>query len=221
MTAPSPAADDIRVLAPLAKLIEDIVRTTPIRLGPGGTDDLAAQLAVRTAVWIGKHVLPRTPGMAEHMVAVDAERQRQLVRWGDQHHPGGTGGKRCEALARDARRDCQFAAEHGFVTWRHILAEEVAEAFAESDPVALETELVQCAAVIAAWIADLHGRRAAVSQPGREETAADASQADALLASRCDTCRHTLNRHTNHVGCTVALCVCGRFQVPIDGGQQR
>ena len=38
----------------------------------------------------------------------------------------------------------------------------------------------------------------------------------ALLASRCDACRHTLNRHDNQAGCTVPLCVCGRFQPPAD-----
>lgn len=36
----------------------------------------------------------------------------------------------------------------------------------------------------------------------------------ALLATRCDACRHTLNWHRNDVGCTVALCVCSRFQPP-------
>lgn len=44
------------------------------------------------------------------------------------------------------------------------------------------------------------------------ETQADAQ--GALLATRCDACRHTLNWHRNDVGCTVALCVCGRFQDP-------
>jgi hypothetical protein len=36
----------------------------------------------------------------------------------------------------------------------------------------------------------------------------------ALLATRCDACRHTLNWHRNDIGCTVALCVCSRFQQP-------
>jgi hypothetical protein len=49
---------------------------------------------------------------------------------------------------------------------------------------------------------------AVVSQPDGEATAA------VYLSSRCDACRHTLNWHRNDVGCTVALCVCGRFQAP-------
>jgi hypothetical protein len=45
--------------------------------------------------------------------------------------------------------------------WRDILAEEVAEAFAETDPDRLQTELIQAAAVVQAWIADLRSRPAA------------------------------------------------------------
>ncbi|MGW2692379.1 hypothetical protein ACWC3Y_11015 [Streptomyces sp. NPDC001296] len=40
-----------------------------------------------------------------------------------------------------------------------------------------------------------------------------------LLATRCDTCQHTLNWHRNDVGCTVPLCVCGRFQPPTEEPQ--
>jgi hypothetical protein len=49
------------------------------------------------------------------------------------------------------------------------------------------------------------------------ETQAEAQ--GALLATRCDACRHTLNWHRNDVGCTVVLCVCGRFQAPVDDEQ--
>lgn len=54
-------------------------------------------------------------------------------------------------------------------------------------------------------------RRATPAAPPR-----DVSPTAALLASRCDACQHTLNRHTNYAGCTVPLCVCGRFQPPAD-----
>jgi hypothetical protein len=53
-------------------------------------------------------------------------------------------------------------------------------------------------------------RLAEAPQP---ETQAEAVAA--LLASPCDACRHTLNWHRNDVGCTVALCVCSRFQPPV------
>lgn len=35
-----------------------------------------------------------------------------------------------------------------------------------------------------------------------------------LLATPCDACEHTLNWHSNHVGCRVPLCVCEQFQQP-------
>lgn len=52
--------------------------------------------------------------------------------------------------------------------------------------------------------------------PRPEAQAVTVSPTAALLASRCDTCLHTLNRHSNYAGCTVVLCVCGRFQPPVD-----
>jgi len=39
------------------------------------------------------------------------------------------------------------------------MAEEVAEAFAETDAALLRTELIQVAAVIAAWVSDIDRRR--------------------------------------------------------------
>jgi hypothetical protein len=50
------------------------------------------------------------------------------------------------------REACQMATADGRVTWRHILTEEVYEAFAESDPTKLRAELVQVAAVAVQWI---------------------------------------------------------------------
>lgn len=98
-----------------------------------------------------------TPGVKAFAEAVDAERQRQLVKWGEQHHPDGTGPS--NAREADRWRDaCQAAAARGDVTWSHILLEEVYEALAESDPVKLRTELIQTAAVIAAWVSDLDRR---------------------------------------------------------------
>lgn len=157
MTKP---AEPIAVLAPLAQMIEEIVRNTPIRLGPGGTDRLAADLTVRTAVWIGKNVLPRTEGMAAFVNDVDAERQRQLAKWGEQRHPDGTAITGDDERAASAKHTCQSMAAMNQVTWRDILWEEVAEALAEKEPAALRTELVQCAAVIQAWIADIDQREA-------------------------------------------------------------
>lgn len=104
-----------------------------------------------------------TPGVKAFAEAVDVERQRQLAKWGDQHHDDGTGYALDRNAATEARNVCQYAASKGVITWRDILWEEIAEAFAETDPDRLETELVQCAAVIAAWVADLHSRRETAS----------------------------------------------------------
>jgi len=100
-----------------------------------------------------------TPGLARFAEAVDAERQAQLQQWGDQHHADGTGAEHYVAMADEAREDVQrFVAQHSGPEWALILLEEVYEALAESDPAKLRTELIQTAAVIAAWISDLDRR---------------------------------------------------------------
>lgn len=83
---------------------------------------------------------------------VYSERGRQDARWGEQNHPDGTGSDLDRRLAVQARSRCEQAFAEGKGTWRHVLAEEVGEAFAESDPESLRAELVQVAAVAAAWI---------------------------------------------------------------------
>lgn len=118
----------------------------------------------------------RTPGVADFAEAVDEERGRQLAKWGDQRHPDGTGdqasmfGMPMEAIARMLKtvNDQLHRAQPGWSTvdmqptggpqWLPILLEEVFEAAAETDPINLRTELVQCAAVIAAWISDIDRR---------------------------------------------------------------
>lgn len=89
-----------------------------------------------------------------------AERHRQLAKFGDQRHPDGTSGHNFKREADAARRSCQRAARNETVTWFHILREEFWEAMAETDQTKLRAELVQCAAVIAAWISDIDRRPA-------------------------------------------------------------
>jgi hypothetical protein len=105
---------------------------------------------------------PPPPVIAE----VIAERRRQDERWGEQNHPDGTGPEEIWELtgtaaqvAFSARAECKhnFAACCG--TWLDVLLEEVAEAFAESDPTKLRAELIQVAAVAVAW-AEAIDRRA-------------------------------------------------------------
>ncbi|MER7815619.1 hypothetical protein [Streptomyces sp. NPDC096153] len=106
-----------------------------------------------------------TPGLSRFVAAIDAERQAQLAKWGDQRHPDGTDTdhqilERIPAAlaAHDAREICQRNAEAGTVTWKDIFLEEACEALVESDPAQLRAELIQAGAVIAAWIRDLDTR---------------------------------------------------------------
>lgn len=90
---------------------------------------------------------------------VISERYRQDAKWGEQNHPDGWSGTDDDRrAAMTARVRCQQAAADGAVTWRHILEEEHAEAFAERDPAKLRAELVQVAAVAVAWIQDIDRR---------------------------------------------------------------
>lgn len=87
--------------------------------------------------------------------AVEDERKRQDLKWGEQNHADGTGGPVFRGLADAARKRCDDEFRAGRGSYRLILEEEIAEAFAEDDPAKLKTELTQCAAVIAAWIEKL------------------------------------------------------------------
>jgi hypothetical protein len=85
------------------------------------------------------------------LVDVADERMRQDDKWGIQDHSDGTDAS--FNTQRDVyRRLCEDAFSVGKGTWRHILSEEVYEAYAESDVVKLRAELVQVCAVSAAWI---------------------------------------------------------------------
>ncbi|MGV9282154.1 hypothetical protein [Streptomyces sp. NPDC003730] len=118
-----------------------------------------------------------TPGVRAFAEEIDAERQRQLARWGEQRHPDGTGTIAHIDQADRVRAKVDQAAAEGTQTWGNILAEEVAEAFAESGPDRLRAELVQVAAVCAAWIVDLDSRTTEGARPAADETAATETQA--------------------------------------------
>jgi hypothetical protein len=88
---------------------------------------------------------------------VATERARQDAKWGEQNHRDGTGCQYVERAEYERIRTNNAAAD-GTLTWRHILAEEVYEAFAEADPARLRAELVQVAAVAIAWAEALDRR---------------------------------------------------------------
>ncbi|MFC8491816.1 NUDIX hydrolase [Streptomyces sp. NPDC057235] len=151
---------DTQAIAPLARLIAETIRDTPVRLGsPEGAGDLAATLTVKVAAYMGRE-LPSTPGLATLMVELDTERQAQLAKFGDQKHPDGTAITEDRDRADRARHVCESMARLGQLSWRDVLHEEVQEAFAEADPARLRAELVQVAAVCAAWIWDIDQRPA-------------------------------------------------------------
>lgn len=80
---------------------------------------------------------------------VSAERDRQEAKWGPQDWPI------CSTLrqwagaleAQYAKARCNEAAKNNRLTFADILDEEVAEVYAESDPLRQREELVQVAAV--------------------------------------------------------------------------
>lgn len=151
------ATPDLKPLAPLARTIADTVRDTPIRLGsPDGAAHLVAELTVKVAAYVGHELGPDAKVLGE----VQAERDRQDAKWGEQNHPDGTGlhPERQKMLADEAKALCDRAFREGFGAWSHILWEEVREAMAEEDPVRLREELIQVAAVAVNWIGAIDRR---------------------------------------------------------------
>lgn len=97
------------------------------------------------------------------MREVEFERMEQHFKWGEQDRPSfmedHDKGDALRAL-QGARENVELAAQQGNLTYSDILMEEIAEAFCEADnPVDLRTELVQCAAVLVAWIECLDRKR--------------------------------------------------------------
>jgi hypothetical protein len=105
---------------------------------------------------------------------VAAERGRQVRRYGDNDDlEDGTGpnvrwlGRYCltesdpaKQIELSVRSDYEeHERENGKPTWMHLVREEVAEAFAESDPTRLRAELIQVAALAVSWIEKLDARR--------------------------------------------------------------
>lgn len=95
---------------------------------------------------------------AQVLYEVGLERGRQYKKWGPQHHPDGTSHAGYATMRDEARESCDDYAARGEVTWLDILLEETYEAAAERDEDRLREELVQVAAVAAAWIEDIDSR---------------------------------------------------------------
>lgn len=101
---------------------------------------------------------------------VAAEREHQYATYGtNEDTKDGTGDRVPWLLPFDQREALviqqAFRADYeqveiveGEVTWMHLVREEIAEAFQESDPERLRAELVQVAALAVSWIEKLDGR---------------------------------------------------------------
>lgn len=90
------------------------------------------------------------------LAGVLAERVRQDRKFGVRRaFPDGTGGAHWRAALAHVRRQYARADEAGRMTWAAIFLEEVHEVLAEEDPVKLERELEQVAAVCVAWLEGL------------------------------------------------------------------
>lgn len=95
------------------------------------------------------------------LAQIQGERVRQVKKWGAQRHPDGTDPAQYGKLLERTRERCE--AERAQMvgvgpTWAAIMLEEVMEAFCETDPAKLRAELIQVAAVAAAWVQDIDTR---------------------------------------------------------------
>lgn len=110
---------------------------------------------------VGEEAAKRWESITDTAGLVVRERLAQDARWGEQNHPDGTGLHHyAKWAAEDAKIDCEMARNMGRMTWKDILNEEVAEAFAESDEGRLVEELIQVAAVAQCWIESIRRRQA-------------------------------------------------------------
>lgn len=115
-------------------------------------------------------VLSSSSDRAAVLASVDKERVRQLLKWGPQTHPDFLPHEQGAELdrAKWAEQAAYYKQVNDFrvaqglpAIWAFVLLEELFEAL-ESDAgsVELETELVETAAVCAAWVEDIRSRRA-------------------------------------------------------------
>lgn len=92
---------------------------------------------------------------------IDAERIRQLKKWGRQHRENGTStiweehANYCRGVCDAQEANGPPEGYTGGATWFSVLREEFFEAAAEENKQNLRKELIQVAAVAVAWIEDL------------------------------------------------------------------
>lgn len=105
------------------------------------------------------------PGVNDHL----ADGTGPEVTWLHTSGPRGMGhevdandtAESLEILLRVDYETFEKMSPDGRVTWMHLVREEIAEAFQESDPVRLFEELVQVAALAISWLERLRAREKA------------------------------------------------------------
>ena len=91
---------------------------------------------------------------------VQAERMRQIAKFGEQHREDGTGGPVMATRADEAIACRDYLAEHGGADWRSLLLAQVYEAMADDSGDGVRAGLVRTAALCVAWIEDIDSRKA-------------------------------------------------------------
>lgn len=103
---------------------------------------------------------------------VKAERARQFAAYGtNEDLEDGTGpdvrwldgsfSLPATQIQEEFRTDYEkYEARNGKPTWMHLVREEIAESFAETDPKLLRAELIQAAALCVSWVEKLDARSA-------------------------------------------------------------
>lgn len=109
--------------------------------------------------------------IGEILADVADEMGNQEEKWGVQEHPMVSPAPGClldeehyERRANDWKAENDFRVKRGTLAWDGIVAEELYEALAETDPVLIEAELVQTAAVVCQMIAKIRRDRARAAE---------------------------------------------------------
>lgn len=98
--------------------------------------------------------------MVPVLAEVQAERMRQIAKWGVQRRADGADPMTYGAIAARSRENFQNAEANGGATWHRALNGPFYEAISETDPAALRAVLVELAAVACAWVEDIDSRTA-------------------------------------------------------------
>lgn len=91
---------------------------------------------------------------------VQAERLRQIAKWGVQHREDGTDLFTYPSIAVRSRENFQNAEARGTATWPQTLNGSFYEAISTADVAALRATLIELAAVACAWVEDIDSRTA-------------------------------------------------------------